>query len=82
MSARGENQRINSARLWDSLMDMARFGAALRRELQFEAERVGRRRLASIFFGGGTPSLMPPATVAALISAAEAVTSTPSMVRA
>ena len=30
------------------------------------------RRLGSIFFGGGTPSLMPPATVAALIEAAEA----------
>ena len=29
------------------------------------------RRLGSIFFGGGTPSLMPPATVAALIEAAE-----------
>ena len=30
------------------------------------------RRLTSIFFGGGTPSLMPPATVAALIDAADA----------
>ncbi|HEX8413155.1 MAG TPA: radical SAM family heme chaperone HemW, partial [Sphingomicrobium sp.] len=30
------------------------------------------RRLTSIFFGGGTPSLMDPATVAALISAATA----------
>src|SRR6185503_11426296 len=29
-------------------------------------------RLSSIFFGGGTPSLMPPATVAALIEAAAA----------
>ena len=28
------------------------------------------RRLDLIFFGGGTPSLMPPATVAALIDAA------------
>ena len=28
------------------------------------------RQLGSIFFGGGTPSLMPPATVAALIDAA------------
>ena len=32
---------------------------------------VPGRRLTSIFFGGGTPSLMPPATVAALIEAAE-----------
>src|SRR5207248_583848 len=45
----------------------ARFGAALRRELAWEAERLGRRKLASIFFGGGTPSLMQPETTAALI---------------
>jgi oxygen-independent coproporphyrinogen-3 oxidase len=45
----------------------ARFGTALRRELAWEAERLGRRRLTSIFFGGGTPSLMQPETVAALI---------------
>ncbi len=31
----------------------ARFAAALRRELAWEAERLGRRRLGSIFFGGG-----------------------------
>lgn len=49
-------------------VDQARFGRALRRELAFEAERVGRRRLVSIFFGGGTPSLMQPETVAALIA--------------
>jgi oxygen-independent coproporphyrinogen-3 oxidase len=49
-------------------VDQARFGAALRRELTHEAARVGRRPLASIFFGGGTPSLMEPATVAALIA--------------
>src|SRR5271163_1991753 len=46
----------------------ARFAAALRRELAFEAARLGRRPLASIFFGGGTPSLMDPETVAALIA--------------
>ena len=46
----------------------ARFRAALRRELAWEAARLGRRRLTSIFFGGGTPSLMEPATVAALIA--------------
>jgi oxygen-independent coproporphyrinogen-3 oxidase len=45
----------------------ARFVAALRRELAFEAKRVGPRRLTSIFFGGGTPSLMDPESVAALI---------------
>jgi putative oxygen-independent coproporphyrinogen III oxidase len=45
----------------------ARFRAALRAELAWEAARLGRRPLASIFFGGGTPSLMDPETVAALI---------------
>lgn len=48
-------------------IDQARFGAALRRELAWEAGRLGRRPLASIFFGGGTPSLMDPAIAAALI---------------
>ena len=51
----------------------ARFAAALRRELAWEAERLGRRPLGSIFFGGGTPSLMAPETVAALIADASAL---------
>jgi len=45
----------------------SRFRAALRAELSWEAARLGRRQLTSIFFGGGTPSLMEPETVAALI---------------
>ena len=48
-------------------IDQERFRAALRTELAWEATRLGRRRLESIFFGGGTPSLMEPETVAALI---------------
>jgi putative oxygen-independent coproporphyrinogen III oxidase len=51
-------------------IDQARFGAALRAELRWEAARLGRRRLTSIFFGGGTPSLMDPAIAAALIDEA------------
>ena len=51
-------------------IDEARFRAALLAELAWEAARLGPRRLASIFFGGGTPSLMAPETVAALIAAA------------
>ncbi|KAB7645480.1 radical SAM family heme chaperone HemW [Polymorphobacter fuscus] len=43
---------------------------ALLADLAHEAARLPGRRLASIFFGGGTPSLMPPATVAAIIDAA------------
>jgi len=42
--------------------------AALRAELAFEAARLGPRRVTSIFFGGGTPSLMDPESVAALIA--------------
>ncbi len=49
-------------------IDQARFAACLRAELAWEAARLGRRPLVSIFFGGGTPSLMDPATVAALIA--------------
>jgi putative oxygen-independent coproporphyrinogen III oxidase len=49
-------------------IDQTRFAAALRTELAWEAARLGRRKLASIFFGGGTPSLMNPDTVAALIA--------------
>jgi oxygen-independent coproporphyrinogen-3 oxidase len=48
-------------------IDQDSFAAALRQELAREAERAGRRPLASIFFGGGTPSLMAPSTAAALI---------------
>ena len=54
-------------------VDHARFRDALRRELAYEAARVGPRALASIFFGGGTPSLMQPETVAALIGDARAL---------
>jgi putative oxygen-independent coproporphyrinogen III oxidase len=51
-------------------IDEARFRAALLADLAYEAERLSSRPLASIFFGGGTPSLMSPDTVAALIEAA------------
>lgn len=43
---------------------------ALLRELSYYAARVPERVLTSIFFGGGTPSLMDPATTADIISAA------------
>jgi oxygen-independent coproporphyrinogen-3 oxidase len=45
---------------------------ALLRDLAHEAALLPGRRLTSIFFGGGTPSLMEPTTVAALIDAAAA----------
>jgi oxygen-independent coproporphyrinogen-3 oxidase len=53
------------------VLPQARFRAALLAELEWEAARLGCRPLRSIFFGGGTPSLMEPETVAALIAAAK-----------
>jgi putative oxygen-independent coproporphyrinogen III oxidase len=40
-------------------------------DLEGHARKVGRRNLASIFFGGGTPSLLPPERVAQIIEAAK-----------
>ena len=47
--------------------DEDRFLTAYLRELSDTAERIGARAVASIFFGGGTPSLMKPSTVAAIL---------------
>ncbi|WP_284944833.1 radical SAM family heme chaperone HemW [Acidisoma cladoniae] len=52
------------------VLPQARFRDALIRELEWEAARLGPRPLRSIFFGGGTPSLMEPETVATLIARA------------
>ncbi len=52
-------------------VDQAAWREALLADLAHEARETPGMRLGSIFFGGGTPSLMPPATVAALIEAAE-----------
>ena len=49
----------------------AEWEAALLADLAHEAARPGRAPLASIFFGGGTPSLMPPALVARIVERAE-----------
>lgn len=51
-------------------VDQAAWRDALLADLAHEAALLPGRRLASIFFGGGTPSLMPPATAAAVIDAA------------
>jgi len=47
--------------------EQARLVAAILDDLQAQAALVGPRRLASIFLGGGTPSLMPPEAVAAVL---------------
>ncbi|HYI38952.1 MAG TPA: radical SAM family heme chaperone HemW [Allosphingosinicella sp.] len=51
-------------------VDQSAWREALLRDLAWEAEAFPGRPITSIFFGGGTPSLMEPATVAALIEAA------------
>src|SRR3954468_18484442 len=51
-------------------IDQDRWRDALLADLAHEARLLPGRRLSSIFFGGGTPSLMDPATVEALIDAA------------
>jgi oxygen-independent coproporphyrinogen-3 oxidase len=52
-------------------VDQTTWREALLADLAHEAAVLPGRRLGSIFFGGGTPSLMPPATVAAVIDAAQ-----------
>ncbi len=47
--------------------DEARFLAAYLRELQHFASLAPPRPVHSVFFGGGTPSLMQPATVAVIL---------------
>jgi oxygen-independent coproporphyrinogen-3 oxidase len=54
-------------------IDEARWRDALLRELDHGAAATRGRDLGSIFFGGGTPSLMAPATVAALLDRAAAL---------
>ena len=51
-------------------IDAAEWQHALLADMAHEAALTGGRELTSIFFGGGTPSLMPPALVTALIEAA------------
>ena len=58
-------------------VDHVRWRDALLRELRREAERAGRRPLVSVFFGGGTPSLMAPETAAALIAEARTLFDAP-----
>jgi oxygen-independent coproporphyrinogen-3 oxidase len=51
-------------------IDETAWREALLADLAYEARLLPERQLTSIFFGGGTPSLMDPATVEAVIAAA------------
>ncbi len=54
-------------------IDHARWRNALLRELEHHARATPGRTVTSVFFGGGTPSLMEPETVAALIARVRAL---------
>jgi putative oxygen-independent coproporphyrinogen III oxidase len=47
--------------------DETRYARAIARELAYVKEQVASREVTSIFFGGGTPSLMQPATVQSVL---------------
>ncbi|MGJ4992888.1 radical SAM family heme chaperone HemW [Bradyrhizobium sp. HKCCYLS3077] len=50
-------------------IDQDRFARAFAREIATTAVRTGPRTVTSIFLGGGTPSLMQPQTVGAILDA-------------
>ena len=52
-------------------VDADAWQAALIADMRQEAELAGGEALESVFFGGGTPSLMPPVLVARLLEEAE-----------
>jgi putative oxygen-independent coproporphyrinogen III oxidase len=53
--------------------EQAALADAIVTDMEAQAALLGERRLASIFFGGGTPSLMPPDQVARIIQRARAL---------
>src|SRR5260370_10746426 len=50
-------------------IDEDRFALAFTREIETTAARAPGREVSSIFLGGGTPSLMRPQTVGAILDA-------------
>ena len=53
-------------------IDMAAWRAAYLNQIRACAARTGPRRVTSLYFGGGTPSLMPPETAGAIVDAVAA----------
>ena len=49
-------------------IDEARYVAAFAREIEHQAKLVSGRTVSSIFFGGGTPSLMKPETIGSILN--------------
>jgi len=54
-------------------IDQERWRNALLKELEHAAREAPERRVETIFFGGGTPSLMEPATAGAVIARVKAL---------
>ncbi|GAB4362244.1 MAG: radical SAM family heme chaperone HemW [Kiloniellaceae bacterium] len=54
-------------------VDQDRWRRALVADLEHAREQSGPRAVTSVFFGGGTPSLMPPETVAAALERIDAL---------
>jgi putative oxygen-independent coproporphyrinogen III oxidase len=54
-------------------VDALGFADAISQELTWMAERTPGRTVTSIFFGGGTPSLMPPKAVAKVLETIESL---------
>ena len=50
-------------------IDEMRFARAFATEIEATAARIGARTVSTVFLGGGTPSLMQPATVGAILDA-------------
>ncbi|MBJ3777801.1 radical SAM family heme chaperone HemW [Acuticoccus mangrovi] len=59
-------------------VDQQRYARALARELATMASWSGEKNPTSVFFGGGTPSLMEPATVATVLEAIDDALGLPS----
>ena len=64
---------FNVVRDRDRAEEKAALVAAIVIDLRAHRDLIGPRRLASIFFGGGTPSLMEPEAVARIIETARAL---------
>ncbi len=62
---------FNSHQLDDAGPDQGAYQSAILRDLNHFAEKTKGRLLTSIFFGGGTPSLVDPDTIHTVIEAAE-----------
>ena len=64
---------FNVVRERGRVAEQAGLAAAILSDMEAQAVLTGPGQLASIFFGGGTPSLMDPAAVAAVIERARAL---------